>query len=90
MISVPFIVGAFALSLLTQFVKNIVFPKYGATGVHILMFILACLGVVCVGLYTSMPSVAKIIEEGLALLASAIAMYEVLLSKLGFSQGTTV
>ena len=89
MISVPFIVAGFALACLTQLVKNIIFPKYGATGVHVFIFIIATLGTVVVGMVTAMPSLMAIIENGLALLATAITMYETVLSKIGFSGAQT-
>lgn len=85
MITVPFIVSGFALALLTQFVKDKIMPKYGGTGVHVFMFCIAVLGIITVGLYTTFPSVKVIIEEGLTMLGTAITLYEVLLSKIGFS-----
>lgn len=85
MITVPLIVSAFALACLTQVVKGTIVPKWGATGVHVFMFIIAILGVLVVGLFQTVPTFATIVTEGLALLATAITMYEVLLSKVGFN-----
>lgn len=77
------IIGA-GVIILTQLIKNKVYPKYGSTGVHVLTFILAVIGV---GIYQYSlydPSFAEILQQALAFLATSITVYEVILKRIGF------
>lgn len=70
--------------LLTQFVKKYVYPKFGSTGVHILTFVIATIGV---GIYQYAQTnieFKELLLAGLNYLVVAVAVYEVILKKIGF------
>ena len=79
---------AFGVTLLTQFVKGFVFKRWGAYGVYAVVFALALGGTVVYQYVYSIPEWKVIITHALETLAYAVALYEVILSKIGFSGGT--
>ena len=76
----------FAVSILAGAVKKWVLPRFGATGVHVLVFALGLIGAVGYNLYQSDPAFQTIVSEALRTLAFAIALYEVILKRLGLFQ----
>jgi len=75
--------------LLTQIVKKHVFPRFGATGVHALTFTIALVGL---GIYEYAqinPAFMDVIVWALGYLAGAVAIYEVILKKIGMPSATT-
>ena len=78
------IVIFFAILVLTQFIKKYVYPTFGDTGVHILTFTLAAIGVGIYQVATTNPSIMDWIMNAITYLALAITVYEVILSKIGF------
>lgn len=75
----------FGVVLLTQLIKKYVFPKFGDTGVHILTFVLAAIGVGIYQVAMQNPDVMDWIIKAIQYLALAITVYEVILSKIGFN-----
>lgn len=75
-------IGVLAISILTGILKKYIMPKFGSTGVHVLIFLLGCAYVVITTLSTSFPGFKVLVEEGLSMLALAVTAYEVLLKKL--------
>lgn len=74
--------------ILTQIIKNKVYPKYGTTGVHILTFTLALIGVAIYRYAMSDPYIYDLIREALQYLALSITIYEVILKKIGFKSAS--
>ncbi len=81
---------AFGVALLSQLIKKFVFPKWGGTGVQVVVFILALAGVAIYQYVYSIPEWKVIITNGIETLAYAVAMYELILSKIGFNGGTKI
>ena len=75
---------AFVINILTSLVKNYVKPKFGDSGVQALVFILAVVGVFGWDYISKVPEWKTIVLGGLQTLAYAIAMYEIILKKIGF------
>ena len=75
---------AFGTTVITSLVKNTIKPKFGDTGVHIFVFILALIGV---SFYTFVfqvnPDVQTFVTEAIKTLTYAVALYEVILKKTG-------
>jgi len=82
------VVSGFFLAILTQFIKGTVYPKWGATGVHVMMFILAALYASILASFSAVPHLKIIFDHAVGILATAITAYETLLSKIGFSGST--
>lgn len=79
-----------AVVLLTQFIKATVYPKFGKTGVHVLTFSLALIGL---GIYQwaqADPSVMDWLVRAGQFLVGTIALYEVILSKVGFNDTKSI
>lgn len=70
--------------LLTQIVKKYVYPKFGSTGVHILTFIIAAIGVGIQQYAQTNVEFKELLLQGLNYLVLAVAVYEVILKKIGF------
>lgn len=69
---------------LTQFIKKYVHPKFGNTGVHVLTFVLALIGVGIYQATISYPNFGLIVTDALTYLVSTVAIYEIILKKVGF------
>ena len=70
--------------ILTQIVKKYIYPKYGDTGIHVFTFVIACLGV---GIYQAAQTYVEfkeILIQALNFLVIAVAVYEIILKKIGF------
>lgn len=81
------IVIAFFIVLATSFVKGFIKPKYGETGIHVFTFTIALTAVGVWQYLLGNPSMMAVFHQSIAVLAGAIAMYEVLLKKLDFVNG---
>lgn len=71
--------------VLTQVIKRYVQPKFGTIGVHVLVLVLALIGVAIYNQTLADPNFAEFVTKTLQYLASAIAAYEVIIKRLGFS-----
>jgi len=72
------------VNIVTSLLKKFVLPKYGKTGVHVLLFVLAIIGAV----YISYGSSIQIyVSNSVAVFSLAVALYEVLLSRFAFFKG---
>ena len=70
------------LVVATQLVKNYVKPRFGATGVHAFVFLLA-FGVISVkGLMTTYPPFGEMVVVAGKYLVASLAVYEVILKQL--------
>lgn len=74
----------FGVVVLTQIIKKHVAPKWGDTGVHILTFVLALVGVGVYQYATANPAFMEVLMQALNYLALAVAVYEIILKKIGF------
>jgi hypothetical protein len=68
-----------AVNILTAVARKWIFPKWGRLGVQVIAFVLALIGAAWVTYSGGFPGLIVIVEEGLKLLALAIAFYEVVL-----------
>ncbi len=75
--------AALAITFLTQLIKSYVFPKWGANGVHAVVFILALAGAGIGYAVSVYPTLASFVNHALELLAGSVALYEVILKKIG-------
>lgn len=73
-----------AINAITGVLKNKVQPKYGALGVHGIIFALAIIGSAIVAYSQVNPSFADLLKQAGIFLASSIAMYEVILKRFDF------
>lgn len=71
-----------AISIVTQIVKNLIIPKYGATGVHIFVGILALAITGVEVAMTHYPGFSSFVLEAGAFLVSTIGTYEVVFKKI--------
>lgn len=83
------IVIAFVANLFTQFVKGVVYKKWGVTGVYITVFVVALLGTVLYQYVYSIPEWHIVILKAIASFAAAITLYEVILKRIGFADAET-
>ena len=74
--------SALGLVILGQICKKYITPKYGATGLHVFLFALACVIVVVHSAMTIYPSFGAIVLKAGEYTVSAIALYEVILKKI--------
>lgn len=70
--------------ILTQFIKKYVYPKFGDTGVHVLTFVLALIGVGVYQYAAHNVEFKELLIQALNFLVLAVAIYEVILKKIGF------
>ena len=70
--------------LLTQIIKKYIYPKWGATGVHLFAFILSLIGVVIYQFMQYNEVLNTFILKALEILTISVGVYEILLSKIGF------
>lgn len=75
----------FAIVIFTQLTKGFIYPKFGNTGVHVAAFIVAMIGVGIYQIALSNPSIMEWVLSALTYLALAISIYEIILSKIGFT-----
>jgi len=69
--------------VLTQIFKKYVYPRFGSTGIHVLTFIIAAIGLAVYQYAKANADFMNIAVMALNYLAGAIAIYEVLLKKIG-------
>lgn len=70
--------------VLTQLIKKYVYPKFGDTGVHVLTFVLALIGVGVYQYALHHVEFKELLIQALNFLVLAVAIYEVILKKIGF------
>lgn len=73
-----------AINLLTSFIKKYVEPKWGSTGIHVLVFALAAVGAVYFNWGEQFPGLKTFVAQAGLFFTSAVAFYEVILSHLSF------
>lgn len=73
---------AVGLFILGQVAKKWVVPKFGATGLHVLVFIAALAVVVVKGLMDSFPEFGALVLLAGKYFASAMVLYEVVWKRL--------
>lgn len=76
---------AFVANIFAQFVKDYVAKKFGDFGVYAVVFAIALIGVVIYKYVYSIPEWQVIITNALETLAYSVAMYEVILKRIGFA-----
>lgn len=69
------------VNIATSFFKKVVFPKFGATGVQVILFVLSMLAAFVVYYNGINPSFAHVAGIAVKIFMSAIVLYEVLLKK---------
>lgn len=78
----------FVVNLATTFFKKVVFPRFGRTGVQVILFICALIGAVYYQYLQHVPSIKEIVAGAIAIFSMAIALYEVILSRFSFFQSS--
>lgn len=76
----------FAVALLAQVLKKWIAPRFGDLGIHVTVFVIAIAGAVGYNLYQSVPAFQAVVSEAIRTLAFAVALYELILKRLGFSK----
>ena len=71
----------FAVNVVGSFFKKVVAPKWGKTGVQVLVFVAAVLGALYVKHAQDLPSLKALVTETLAVFSLSVAFYEVILSR---------
>jgi len=74
--------------ILTQITKRYVYPKFGSFGIHALTFILALIGVGVYQYAQANVDFKEILMQALNFLVVAVAVYEVILKRLGVESVT--
>ena len=69
----------FIINIFTSLLKRYVYPKYGKLGVQVLVFILAFIAAIY---FKYGYGVRVYVTEALILFSSAVAIYEVILSRI--------
>ena len=78
------IIIALGINILTAFLKQYIYPKFGSIGVQVAVFALALVGAVGYGFYQQSLMFQQVIIQALGTLAIAISVYEVILKRLPF------
>lgn len=74
----------FGVVILTQAVKKFIYPRFGATGVHVTTFALALIGLGVYEYAQYNPQFMDALVWALGYLSGAVALYEVILKRIGF------
>ena len=72
----------FAVTLLTSFLRKVVFPRWGRVGVQVIAFVLALVGALYATYQGQFPVIVTWVKEALTIFASAVALYEVILKQI--------
>ncbi len=72
------LLSVFGLNLLTGVTKKWVKPKWGDTGIHVLVFIIALIGVGLKMLYEHNLAWKMLLEQSVVYMGAAITFYEIL------------
>ena len=75
-------VATVAINILTQAVKKWVWPRWGKTGVQVVVAMLALIGAAYVTYSKLFPSLEIFVTSAIALFALAITLFEVIWSKI--------
>ena len=70
------------LFVLTQFLKKYIVPRYGATGVHVFVFLTAFVIISAKGFATEYPPFNEMLLLAGQYLAGSLALYKVILKPL--------
>lgn len=76
------IIAIVSTNLVTGFLRNYVYKKWGSTGVQVALFLVSLAVSAVIALKDSNMAVKKVMEVAVALFMSAMALYEVLWKKL--------
>ena len=77
---------AFATNLFTQFLKGTVYKKFGVYGVYAVVLIVSLIGTFVYTYVYSVPEWQTVIVQALKTMAFAVAIYEVILKRVGFGE----
>lgn len=80
----------FSVNVLTSVLKRWVYPKWGKTGVQVVVFCLALIGAVYPSLSVQFPSLQLFISNAIVIFTIAIASYEVIWSRISWFKGKKV
>lgn len=79
---------AFAVNILASLVKNFIAPRFGTLGVQAVIFVLATIGAFYFIYGAQFPAIQSLVVAGGVVFSTAVAFYEVILSRIGwFSNG---
>jgi len=70
-----------AINGFTSFLKKKIQPKYGAMGVHSIVFVLALIASGIVAIAQANPDFMDFAKQAITYLVSSVAMYELILKK---------
>lgn len=76
------ILGVLAISIITQLIKKFIIPKYGETGVHVFVFVLALIVTSVQVASTQFPGLGQFLIEAGTFLVTTIGTYEVIFKKI--------
>lgn len=82
-------VVVFAVNILASVLKRWIAPKWGKFGVQVTVFVLALIGAAYFEFGASVAGLQAWVEQGLILFASAVTVYEVILSHIPQFKGST-
>lgn len=80
----------FSVNLVTSIVKRWVYPKWGATGVQAVAFVLALLGALYYTYKNNVPGLEHVVMETLAIFSLSVTLYEVILQHIPVFKGPPV
>lgn len=72
----------FLVNVFSSFLKRWIYPKYGATGIQVTVFVLALIGSIYLSFRDSISGLREVVEGALVIFSIAVSFYEVILSKL--------
>lgn len=72
----------FIVNITTQVIKKYIMPKFGATGVHVLLFTFSVIAALYFTYGDQFPSIKSLLFVGAQIFCLAIALYEVVLARL--------
>lgn len=78
---------ALGIFLLTQVTKKFILPKWGDTGLHVFVFLVALVAFGIKGLMTVYPGFGVLVLQAGEYLVGSIAVYELIIKQLG-NKGT--
>ena len=74
----------FLVNAATQFFKKFIIPRFGETGVHVILFTFSVIAALYFTYGDQYPGIKDILLVGVQIFCLAIALYEVLLKHLSF------
>ena len=70
------------INVFSSLLKKFIYPRFGKLGVQVSVFVFALLGAFYVTSLANIEGVKVVVEYAIALFCLAVALYEVILSKL--------